>query len=42
MCERGVCREAGGNSLHRHALVGSGDFRIAARSPDRIIEAFEV
>jgi gamma-glutamyl-gamma-aminobutyrate hydrolase PuuD/enamine deaminase RidA (YjgF/YER057c/UK114 family) len=29
------------NSLHRHALSGQGRFRIAARAPDGVIEAFE-
>lgn len=29
------------NSLHRHALSGAGRFRIVARAPDGIIEAFE-
>lgn len=29
------------NSLHRHALMGEGRFRIAARAPDGIVEAFE-
>jgi gamma-glutamyl-gamma-aminobutyrate hydrolase PuuD/enamine deaminase RidA (YjgF/YER057c/UK114 family) len=29
------------NSLHRHALVGSGRFRVIARAPDGVIEAFE-
>ncbi|CVI62594.1 Atu1372/SO_1960 family protein (plasmid) [Agrobacterium leguminum] len=29
------------NSLHRHALAGEGRFRVAARAPDGIIEAFE-
>lgn len=29
------------NSLHRHALGGLGRFRIAARAPDGVIEAFE-
>jgi gamma-glutamyl-gamma-aminobutyrate hydrolase PuuD/enamine deaminase RidA (YjgF/YER057c/UK114 family) len=29
------------NSLHRHALTGQGRFRVAARAPDGIIEAFE-
>jgi gamma-glutamyl-gamma-aminobutyrate hydrolase PuuD/enamine deaminase RidA (YjgF/YER057c/UK114 family) len=29
------------NSLHRHALTGHGRFRVAARAPDGIIEAFE-
>ncbi len=29
------------NSLHRHALTGSGRFRVVARAPDGVIEAFE-
>ncbi|UJW77122.1 gamma-glutamyl-gamma-aminobutyrate hydrolase family protein (plasmid) [Rhizobium sp. SL42] len=29
------------NSLHRHALAGSGRFRVVARAPDGVIEAFE-
>ena len=29
------------NSLHRHALTGSGRFRVIARAPDGVIEAFE-
>ncbi|HWT57669.1 MAG TPA: Atu1372/SO_1960 family protein [Rhizobium sp.] len=29
------------NSLHRHALSGRGRFRVIARAPDGIIEAFE-
>lgn len=33
--------EARVNSLHRHALTGAGRFRVAARAPDGIIEAFE-
>jgi gamma-glutamyl-gamma-aminobutyrate hydrolase PuuD/enamine deaminase RidA (YjgF/YER057c/UK114 family) len=33
--------EAQVNSLHRHALTGAGRFRVAARAPDGLIEAFE-
>ncbi|KSV72173.1 hypothetical protein N183_26770 [Sinorhizobium sp. Sb3] len=33
--------EAGVNSLHRHALTGAGRFRVAARAPDGVVEAFE-
>lgn len=29
------------NSLHQHALAGSGQFRVVARAPDGVIEAFE-
>lgn len=29
------------NSLHRHALIGHGRYRVAARAPDGVIEAFE-
>ncbi|MBP1861657.1 Atu1372/SO_1960 family protein [Rhizobium herbae] len=29
------------NSLHRHALTGSGQFRVVARASDGVIEAFE-
>lgn len=29
------------SSLHRHALVGEGAFRIAARAPDGVLEAIE-
>ncbi|MFC3323655.1 Atu1372/SO_1960 family protein [Mesorhizobium cantuariense] len=29
------------NSLHRHMLTGMGRFRVAARAPDGVIEAFE-
>jgi len=29
------------NSLHRHALMGEGRFRVAARATDGLIEAFE-
>ncbi len=29
------------NSLHRHALVGPGRFRVIAEAPDGVIEAFE-
>lgn len=29
------------NSLHRHALTGSGRFRVVARAPDGVIEAIE-
>jgi gamma-glutamyl-gamma-aminobutyrate hydrolase PuuD len=29
------------NSLHRHALVGPGRFRVIARAPDGVIEAIE-
>ncbi len=29
------------NSLHRHALIGPGRFRVIAEAPDGIIEAFE-
>lgn len=29
------------NSLHRHMLTGEGQFRIAARAPDGVIEAIE-
>ncbi|MFS8047533.1 Atu1372/SO_1960 family protein [Rhizobium sp. BR 314] len=29
------------NSLHRHALTGTGRFRVVARAPDGVIEAFE-
>jgi gamma-glutamyl-gamma-aminobutyrate hydrolase PuuD len=29
------------SSLHRHALVGEGEFRIAARAPDGVLEAIE-
>ncbi|EJC82351.1 putative glutamine amidotransferase [Rhizobium leguminosarum bv. trifolii WSM2297] len=29
------------NSLHRHGLSGQGRFRVTARAPDGIIEAFE-
>ena len=29
------------SSLHRHALVGEGDFRVAARAPDGVLEAIE-
>lgn len=29
------------NSLHRHALTGSGQFRVVARAPDGVIEAIE-
>lgn len=31
---------AGVNSLHRHALTGSGSFDVVARAPDGVIEAF--
>lgn len=34
-------RSARVNSLHRHALAGHGRFRVVARAPDGIIEAFE-
>jgi gamma-glutamyl-gamma-aminobutyrate hydrolase PuuD/enamine deaminase RidA (YjgF/YER057c/UK114 family) len=42
----GLARVLGGseievNSLHRHALTGSGRFRVAARARDGVIEAFE-
>ncbi|MGB3815138.1 MAG: Atu1372/SO_1960 family protein [Shinella sp.] len=33
--------EARVNSLHRHALTGAGRFRVAARAPDGVVEAFE-
>lgn len=29
------------SSLHRHALVGEGAFRVAARAPDGVLEAIE-
>ena len=29
------------NSLHRHALTEGGRFRVAARAPDGVVEAFE-
>lgn len=29
------------NSLHRHMLTGTGRFRVSARAPDGVIEAFE-
>lgn len=29
------------NSLHRHVLMGEGRFRVAAKAPDGVIEAFE-
>jgi gamma-glutamyl-gamma-aminobutyrate hydrolase PuuD len=29
------------SSLHRHALMGEGAFRIAARAPDGVLEAIE-
>lgn len=33
--------EAHVNSLHRQAITGSGDFTVAARAPDGVVEAIE-
>lgn len=35
------CPEVRVNSLHRQAIAGTGDFIVAARAPDGVIEAIE-